>query len=347
MSTLKAINLQHPSATNPAIVLATDGSAAGNFSSSNGGPLAGFRNRIINGNFDIWQRGTSFSNPVDNTYTADRWVVVYNGSGATRTITQKAFVVGSTEAAPGAALYLEFAQTVAGSGGTFNVFQQRIEDVRTFGGQTVTVSFYARGASAALTLPNITLSQAFGSGGSATVFNTVAASVVIAGTNFAKYTYTVTLPSISGKTIGTGSHLALEFALPINATFNFHVASVQLEPGPVATPFEQRPIGAELALCQRYFQRMTNTIRGVITTPTLIRTTLNYFYPVQLRATPNATILSPVTGASGKLRNEDSASDVDCTIFSAGIHAVSVVDANTSLTAGTCVSAIFTVSAEL
>jgi hypothetical protein len=153
MSTLKAINLQHPSATNPAIVLATDGSAAGNFSSSNGGPLAGFRNRIINGNFDIWQRGTSFSNPVDNTYTADRWVVVYNGSGATRTaITQKAFVVGSTEAAPGAALYLEFAQTVAGSGGTFNVFQQRIEDVRTFGGQTVTVSFYARGASAALTL---------------------------------------------------------------------------------------------------------------------------------------------------------------------------------------------------
>jgi hypothetical protein len=45
MSTLKAINLQHPSATNPAIVLDTDGSAAGNFSSSNGGPLAGFRNR--------------------------------------------------------------------------------------------------------------------------------------------------------------------------------------------------------------------------------------------------------------------------------------------------------------
>jgi hypothetical protein len=121
--------------------------------SLNGGPLAGTRNRIINGNFDIWQRGTSFSNPVNNTYTADRWVVVYNGSGATRTITQQAFVVGSTEAAPGAALYLEFDQTVAGSGGTFNVLQQRIEDVRTFGGQTVTVSFYARGASAALTLP--------------------------------------------------------------------------------------------------------------------------------------------------------------------------------------------------
>jgi hypothetical protein len=315
--------------------------------SINGGPLAGFRNRIINGNFDFWQRGTSFSNPADNTYTADRWVVGHNGSGATRTVSQQIFDPGSAEAAPGSLFYLRYAQTVAGSGGTFSALNQRIENVRTYGGETVTLSFYARGTSSALTLPTIGLRQIFGVGGSVDVTTTMASSIVIAGSTFARYTYTVTVPSISGKTVGTSSYLEININLPLNNTFSLDIASVQLEPGPVATPFERRPIGTELALCQRYFQRMTNTIRGVITTPTLVRTTLNYFYPVQLRATPNATILSPVTGASGKLRNEDSGSDVDCTIFSAGIHAVSAVDANTSLTAGTCVSAIFTVSAEL
>jgi hypothetical protein len=331
--------------TSPTATLDVNGDVK--LASLNGGPLAGFRNRIINGNFDIWQRGTSFSNPADGSYTADRWVIFYNGSGATRTVSQQIFDPGLTEAAPGSVFFLRHAQTVAGSGGTYNAVNQRMEGVRTYEGQTVTLSFYARGTSASLTLSTIQLRQNFGAGGSAEVFTTVASSVVIAGSTFARYTYTVTVPSITGKTVGTSAFLELIFNLPVNNTFSLDIASVQLEPGPVATPFEQRPIGTELALCQRYFQRMTNTIRGVITTPTLTRTTLNYFYPVQLRATPNATILSPVTGASGKLRNEDSASDVDCTIFSAGIHAVSAVDANTSLTAGTCVSAMFTVSAEL
>ena len=263
----------------------------------NGGPLAGFRNRIINGNFDLWQRGTSFS-PADNTYTADRWVVIYNGSGATRTISQNTFIPGSTEAAPGATFFLGFAQTVAGSGGTYNTLLQRIEDVRTFGGQTVTLSFYARGFSAALTLPVIGLSQAFGTGGSATVFTTAASSVVIAGTNFAKYTYTVTLPSISGKTIGTGSHLLLEIGMPNNATFNFQIASVQLEPGPVATPFEQRPIGTELSLCQRYYSRTDAYIKMLAAGAVVLDTMQAHFhFPGEMRTTPTLSYLGSTIGS--------------------------------------------------
>ena len=262
MSTLKAINLQHPSATNPAIVLATDGSAAGNFSSSNGGPLAGFRNRIINGNFDFWQRGTSFSVTSTATYTADRWQCIFDGSGATRTISRQSFTLGQTDVLDEPTYFARYAQTVAGSGATFNNFEQRIEGVRTFAGKQVTISFYAKAATS-FTLPKLTFGQAFGTGGSPTVFTDFAASTTIT-TSFAKYSYTVNIPSISGKTLGSGNDdfLSVIFSLPLNATFTVDIAQVQLEPGAAATPFERRPIGTELALCQRYFESGIGKIAG-------------------------------------------------------------------------------------
>ncbi len=258
----------------------------------NGGPLAGFRNRIINGNFDIWQRGTSFSNPADGVYTADRWVIFYNGSGATRTVSQQIFNPGSTEAAPGSLSFLRHAQTVAGSGGTYNNVNQRMEGVRTYGGQTVTLSFYARGTSASLTLPMIQLRQNFGAGGSAAVSTIVASNVVIAGSTFARYTYTVTLPSITGKTVGTSAFLELIFNLPVNNTFSLDIASVQLEPGPVATPFEQRPQGTELALCQRYYERGGFRVDG--TQPSFGPLSGMVYFKTVKRATP--TIAQNNTG---------------------------------------------------
>ena len=256
--------------------------------SLNGGPLAGFRNRIINGNLDIWQRGTSFSNPADGAYTADRWVIFYDGSGATRTVSQQIFSPGSTEAAPGSLSFLRHAQTVAGSGGTYNVVNQRMEGVRTYEGQTVTLSFYARGTSASLTLAKIQLRQNFGAGGSTEVSTILASNVVIAGSTFARYTYTVTLPSITGKTVGTSAFLELLFNLPVNNTFSLDIASVQLEPGPVATPFEQRPIGAELALCQRYFYKQTFYVPILPWRGTNADFSGHMLpHPVEMRAAPN------------------------------------------------------------
>jgi hypothetical protein len=76
------------------------------------------------------------------------------------------------------------------------------------------------------------------------------------------------VPSISGKTLGTDNNLSIcNIWFDAGSDFNartdslgqqsgtFEIAQVQLEPGPVATPFEQRPIGTELALCQRYYEK--------------------------------------------------------------------------------------------
>ena len=54
-------------------------------------PIAGGRNMVVNGDFKIWQRGTSFSSPANASFTADRWFMYYDGTGATRTISQQTF----------------------------------------------------------------------------------------------------------------------------------------------------------------------------------------------------------------------------------------------------------------
>ena len=291
MSTIKATNFQHASAAAPAIVLAADGSATANVSSINNGPLAGMRNAIINGNFDIWQRGTSFTNPANTAYTADRWSAIWNGSGATRTVERVNFPLGQTDVPGEPAYMLRFAQTVGGTGATFNQLAQLIEDVRTFAGQQVTISFYMR-STASITLPTVQFVQNFGTGGlpSAVVITNLLTSVSIT-TSWQRIQATVTVPSISGKALGSNgdSSLAFDIGFPLNSTFSVDIAQVQVEPGPVATPFERRPIGTELALCQRYYCETRAAARFY----SAINSQANenqVYWPAEMRGTPTTTI---------------------------------------------------------
>ena len=232
-----------------------------------GGPLAGFRNAIINGNFDIWQRGTSFSGAQ---YGADRWI--NNVLGSSPTQSRQAFALGQTDV-PNEPEY--FARTVVSSvagAGNIASLQHRVEGVRVFAGQTVTLSFWAK-ADAAKNIA-VELQQNFGGGGSpsATVFGIGGVKYAI-GTAWQKLVMTVAVPSISGKTLGTDGNdrLVLNIIFDAGSDFDartnslghqsgtFDIAQVQLEAGSVATPFERRPVGTELALCQRYYWESTNT----------------------------------------------------------------------------------------
>ena len=238
----------------------------------NGGPLAGTRNRIINGNFDFWQRGTSFTS---DEYGADRWV--HGRGGTTHTATRQAFALGQT-AVPGEPAY--FCRTVVSSvagAGNLALLQQRIEDVRTFAGQQVTVSFWAK-VDATKNIA-VEFEQNFGTGGSpSATIEAISVTKESIGTSWQKITVTATVPSISGKTLGTDGNSLLSFNIWFDAgsDFNsrtdslgqqsgtFEIAQVQIEPGTVATPFERRSYGQELALCQRYFQFVQTGIRAYV-----------------------------------------------------------------------------------
>jgi len=241
----------------------------------NTGPLAGFRNAIINGNFDIWQRGVSGSG---NTYVSDRW---FNAAvGTTNSISRQSFTLGQTDV-PNNPLYYQrtTVTSVAGSSNFANL-NQKIEGVRTFAGQTVTLSFWAKADST----KNIAIDflQYFGSGGSpSSTVSGIGQQKFTLTTSWQKFTATVDIPSILGKTLGTNTDnfLLTRFWFDAGSDWDgrtdslgqqsgtFDIAQVQVEPCEYATPFETRPIGTEIQLCERYCQKSYNleTVPGTIT----------------------------------------------------------------------------------
>jgi hypothetical protein len=209
------------------------------------------KNKIINGNFGIWQRGTSFTTAG---YTADRWTISLGGGSGANTTSQQSFTAGTAPVAGYEGQYfLRWNQTTGASGNP--TLMQKIEDVRTFAGQTVIVSFWAKVASAGTPLASIVLAQEFGSGGSANVNATLVNSPSLT-TSWTRYTYSVAVPSISGKTLGTGNNLSLVFYGNSSTTYTFDIWGVQLEAGSTATNFSLATgtFATELAACQRYYQ---------------------------------------------------------------------------------------------
>ena len=211
--------------------------------------FAAGKNKIINGDFGVWQRGTTFNAIGSGAYCADRWT---NTIGNTVNITQQTFTPGTAPVAGYESQYfIRYARTTSTANDWLAV--QKVEDVRTFAGQTVTLSFWAKVSSGTLTPTNVYINQNFGSGGSGTVDATGFTPTFT--TSWARYSYTVTLGSISGKTIGAGSFIStqMQFA-PDKGTFTLDIWGFQLEAGSVATAFQTATgtIQGELAACRRY-----------------------------------------------------------------------------------------------
>ena len=251
------------------------------------------RNYIINGAFDFWQRGTSFTAGGANIYSADRWRINQG------TVVREAFTPDELPAAGfgESEFYAKYTNSNVATG----AFTQLVEDVRTLAGQTATISFWAK-ATAPLNIVNNQMYQLFGSGGSANVIVTLPNTSLT--TSWERYSYTFTLPSISGKTIGAGSSIMWLWRSPIT-TESISLWGVQLEAGSVATPFRRNAnsIQGELAACQRYFLRVDPAAItlpfGFGMNPSTTASRVAVPTPTQMRAAPTATCATYTVVSNG------------------------------------------------
>jgi hypothetical protein len=250
------------------------------------GNYAAGKNAVINGAFDIWQRGTSITGTGNGTnYTADRWATNSDGTGFC-VVSRETFTPGTAPVSGYEGTYF-LRQTINTAGtATYHQLLHRIEDVRKFAGQTVTLSFWAKAESARS--GSVFLQQNFGSGGSGTV-TVINNSASAFTTSWQRFTYTVAMPSISGKTVGNSSYIQIIIRNGSTTATNYiDVWGVQLEAADTATAFQTATgtLQGEIALAQRYYYRW---VTGGTSTA-WIQNVFNYSTTIAL-----GTIKLPVT----------------------------------------------------
>ncbi len=254
--------------------------------SQNGGQLAGFRNQLINGNFNIFQRGTSANISTSlGYYTADRWYV-----GGTNGSTNAIAPTGQS----GANFPFTWQNTLSAAG----QYRQRIELFRN--GENVPfapdsvwcLSFWSKQPVSEISVQFARFIAGAASAGSS-VTSTALLAIDTQGA-WTKYSSKLTIDQNA-----TGADNSFEIGIGFTGASN--LTGVQLEPGPVATPFEHRPYGTELALCQRYFYRYlpnglsvqfqgtSNTNNPDMQPGTSCDWCSLLQYPVTMRATPTGS----------------------------------------------------------
>lgn len=259
--------------------------------SINSGPLGQFRNKLIGGHFDRnpWQRGTSFTVTATGTYVADRWRVDFDGT-ANITVSKVALPTALLINGVWCAYGLKFLVNSKASN-TYIRLSQRIEDVDTLTTLPATLQTAILGSSS-FTVP-VNARQNFGTGGSPSSDVVTAFTTSLSVTSSLQQLNTgLTVPTISGKTLGTGLNdfLATEYDLMNVPTSGYVVIALSgLEPGNTATWWEDRR-RIELSLCRQYYQLLGGSAYLQASAFSTNRVLSGFTYPVTMRALPTVSI---------------------------------------------------------
>ena len=248
------------------------------------------KNKIINSDFGIWQRGTSFTFTGSSGFTADRFEGS-SGSGGVAVFSRQTFTPG-TDPVNGYAgtYYIDANYTTSGT--STIMLENKIEDVTTFANQPVRFSFWAKVSTGTHSVTPESV-QRFGSGGSSAVV--AAGPAVTLTTAWQRFGVSISVPAITGKTVGAGSSTSFRLNIGTSGVKTFSIWGWQAEYGSKATPFQTASGGspqAELAMCQRYYWRQTVDSTGDRFCMGMNTTTTNaqmfVQYPVTMRTQPSA-----------------------------------------------------------
>jgi hypothetical protein len=291
--------------------------------------LAG-KNKVINGDFKIWQRGSTFNSIATSTYAADRFQFGRDGNG-TFNVTRETFTPGTAPVAGYEGQFYWKTTTATIGTSTYADCTQYIEDVRTFAGQTMTVSFWAKtNAARAVTV------FAGADWNSASGVDYVNAGITTS-TSWTRYSVTLNVTSATGKTIGANSSLSILIRCPMVASSTFEIWGVQAEAGSVATPFSTATgtIQGELAACQRYYYKhiATENVAVAFASGTAIaQTALNF--PITMRIAPTITL--PASGSStGQIAFLNSSANYPATIGTLSASRITVSTFSVTTTTAT------------
>lgn len=265
---------------------------------------------LINGGFDIWQRNTTQT--TSGYGSDDRW---HNAmAGSTKTHSRQTFTLGQTDVPGGPKYFSRTVVTSVAGAPNYVAKWQNIEGVARTANRQITLSFYAK-ADASKNMSTV-WTQAFGTGGSpsASVINTGTKHALT--TSWQKFTETITLPSISGKTLGTNNddYLSLQFWFDAGTNYDtetntlghqsgtFDIANVQLEFGDTATDFEQLPIQHIRDLCYRYYYKSQDTSGAgnhyMPAGPAAAQVWSEAIFPTPMRTAPTFTLYPGVASSA-------------------------------------------------
>jgi hypothetical protein len=302
---------------------------------------AAAKNKLINADFRINQRQFT-STTTTATYGFDRWVMTY--TDGTVTYSAQTFTPGTAPVAGYEAANFARVETTGQTATNANaLFRQRIEDVRTVTpGNNWTVSFWAKAASGAPKV-YVELEQSFGTGGSPSSNVVITGSQVTLSTSWARYSVTIAVPSISGKTIGTTTSGNVNLNLWVSAgtdnnartgslgiqTNTFDFWGGQVEAGSVATAFQTATgtLQGELAACQRYYFRNTGALIYLGSGGIAGSTTQCYVqvkHPTTMRVSPTVLdssllLLQIITGSTNVTSASISSATPDLTLILANV----------------------------